>query len=69
VANKLLLRPEEAAERLGIGRSTVFGLLADGRLESVTIGRRRLIRPEALTAFIDKAVQRAAGEGDSARGE
>lgn len=44
---------EDVMERLGIGRSTVFGLLASGELRSVKIGRRRLIPEAALVQFID----------------
>lgn len=52
--NKLLLRPEECAEQLGIGRSKVYQLIASRRLESLTIGRRRLIPHEALLAFVER---------------
>ena len=36
---KLLLTPAEAAEQLGVGRSTLYELLASGELESICIGR------------------------------
>ena len=41
--SRLLLTPERAAERLDVGRTTVYGLLATGELESVRIGRSRRI--------------------------
>lgn len=36
---RLLLKVEEAADRLGIGRSTVYELVASGELRSVKVGR------------------------------
>jgi excisionase family DNA binding protein len=51
---KLLLTPTEAAELLGLGRSTVYELLAAGDLESVQIGRARRIPGAALVAYVDK---------------
>jgi excisionase family DNA binding protein len=38
--------------RLGLGRSTVFALLASGQLRSVKVGRRRLIPEAAIVEFI-----------------
>lgn len=43
---------DDVMARLGVGRSTVFGLLASGRLRSVKIGRRRLVPEQALIDFI-----------------
>jgi excisionase family DNA binding protein len=48
---KLLLTPTEAAARLGVGRTTLYRLLQSGELLSVTIGRCRRIKPEALVAY------------------
>lgn len=42
----------EAAHQLGIGRTTVFALIAAGEIETVTVGRRRLVPAEAITAFV-----------------
>lgn len=50
--HRLAYSPEEAAYRLGIGRSTLFGLLASGDLDSIRVGRRRLVPDEALRRFI-----------------
>ena len=50
----LLYRPEEAALVLGIGRSKVFELLQEGRLQSVQIGRSRRISRRALEAYVDQ---------------
>jgi excisionase family DNA binding protein len=44
---------EEASSILGVGRTTVFGLVASGELESVKVGRRRIIPADALQRFLD----------------
>ncbi len=49
---RLLLRPHEAAELLGLGRSTVYELLASGAIPSITIGRSRRVPLEALRAWV-----------------
>jgi excisionase family DNA binding protein len=41
--NILLLTVEEAARRLGIGRTVCYRLISGGELESVTVGRLRKI--------------------------
>lgn len=38
----------DAAKALGLGRSKVYELIGQGRLETVTIGRRRLVRVSSL---------------------
>jgi len=50
----LLLTVEEAARRLGIGRTTCFGLLASGELESVRVGSLRRIPAEALSSYVTR---------------
>ena len=44
---------ESVMRRLNVGRSTVFELIADGRLRSVKVGRRRLVSESALCEFIE----------------
>lgn len=51
---RLLLRIEEAAERLGIGRSLMYRLVMSGAVESVPLGRLRRIPSECLQDFIDR---------------
>jgi excisionase family DNA binding protein len=43
---------EEAAHLLGIGRTLTFRLVGTGELESIRIGRRRLIPRAAIDAFV-----------------
>ncbi len=44
---------EEAAEALGVSRRTVYIEIGAGRLQSFTIGRRRLISDEALRRYVE----------------
>ena len=48
----LLYTPAETAELLRVCRTTVYGLIRDGELRSVKIGRRRLIPAEGLADYI-----------------
>jgi excisionase family DNA binding protein len=59
--NKLLLTAIEAAEVLGVGRSTVYELIAAGQIESVRIGRSRRIPRAALVAYVAR-LRGAAGD-------
>lgn len=38
----------QAARALGIGRSTIYKLINEGRLETIKIGRRQLIKASSL---------------------
>jgi excisionase family DNA binding protein len=51
-SDRMLLTVEEAAERLGVGRSTMYQLIANGLLETVRVGRLRRIEPDALASYI-----------------
>lgn len=44
----LLCSIPDAAKALGLGRSKLYELIAEQRLETVTIGRRRLVRVESI---------------------
>lgn len=55
IMNAILASIPDAQRALGIGRSTAYRLIADGRLETVKIGRRTLIRVASIRAL--------AGEG------
>lgn len=51
---KLLYSIEEAAKLLSVGKRKVEALVADGEVETVLIGRRRLVPAEALTDYIER---------------
>ncbi len=46
---RLLLRPAEVAESLGIGRSKVYELISSGRLPSIRIGGSLRVPIDKLT--------------------
>ncbi len=62
---KLLLKPMEAAEMLGIGRSRTYEMLAQGELPSIRIGRSVRIPVDALQLWI-REQETGAGISNSA---
>jgi excisionase family DNA binding protein len=48
----VLLRPEEVARMLSIGRTAVFELIRTGELRSVKIGKSRRIPAEAVVEYV-----------------
>ena len=54
MAVQLLLSVEQAAKRLGLGRTVMFGLVKSGEIESVKIGRSRRIPADALVTYVKK---------------
>jgi excisionase family DNA binding protein len=57
---------EDAAQRLGIGRTLMFALVKRGEVESVTIGRLRRIPIDALDNYVN-ALRTAATAGNHMR--
>ena len=55
-----LLTINEVADLLRISRWSVYQLIWSGQLDSLTIGRRRLIRPAAYAVCLDQLDQKAA---------
>lgn len=50
---RVLLRVEEAAKALSIGRTTMYDLIRSGEIETVTIGTRRLVPLKAIERYVD----------------
>lgn len=50
----LLLRVEEAAHRLGIGRTSMYRLVMTGEVESVQIGGLRRIPAPCLEEYVER---------------
>jgi excisionase family DNA binding protein len=46
---------EEARKAIGCGRNLIYDMLADGRLCSITIGRRRFITTASIRRLVDTA--------------
>jgi len=70
--NKLLLKPNEAAEMLGIGRMRIYELVRQNRIPTVRVGMRVRIPTEALREWIRSEVGPPAailqeGEGRNGR--
>ena len=61
--DKLLLRPAEAAEAIGVGRSKVYELLASGELPSIRVGSSIRVPVDALREWI--AAQRTSAPVNS----
>jgi excisionase family DNA binding protein len=53
-ATPFLLTIEEAAERLRIGRTSMYHLVATGAVETVTVGRLRRVPVECLTEYVNR---------------
>jgi excisionase family DNA binding protein len=65
VEQRLMYRPEEAADMLGIGRTRVFALIRSGQLRSVKLGGARLISADALRAFVRDLEQESANQAEA----
>jgi len=49
---KLLISIPEASQAIGHGRSYLYELIGEGRLETVKSGKRRLVVVESLKAYV-----------------
>lgn len=50
----------ETAKTLGVGRTFTYGLIKEGRLETVKLGRRTLVKVDSIRALIESAKSGAA---------
>jgi excisionase family DNA binding protein len=48
----LALSINDTAQTLGIGRTSIYAMIADGRLEAFRLGRRRLVRMESIRRLV-----------------
>jgi excisionase family DNA binding protein len=55
--NKITATVAEAREASGLGRTTIFALLASGELERVKVGRRTLITVASLQNLLSQEGQ------------
>jgi excisionase family DNA binding protein len=42
----------DAAKAIGVGRVTLYKLINEGRIETVCIGRRRLVRVDSIRQLV-----------------
>lgn len=57
---RLLLNMHEVGDALGLNRAQAYKLLQAGEIESVRIGRRRLVPLESLRAYVERLRAEAA---------
>lgn len=53
---RLLLRPAEAFDSIGVSRSVGYALIARGELPAVKIGRSLRVPVRELRAFVDQRI-------------
>lgn len=53
--------PDDAARRLGVGRTKVFELMNSGELRRIKLGRRTLVPDADLVALIERRAERDEG--------
>jgi len=65
--DKLLLRPLEVAEALGIGRSKVYELLAAGALPVIRVGRSVRVPSVAVTRWVERELNKGEAQVSTER--
>ena len=58
----VLITVEQAATQLGIGRTRTYQLVLAGKIQSVKIGRRRLVVRARLEEFVQLLLSEQVGE-------
>lgn len=53
--NPLLLSINETAKALSLGRTSIYALIKEGRLETVKLGRRTAIKVESIRRLVEEA--------------
>ena len=66
--DKLLLKPSEAAELVGLGRSTFYGLVKAGTIPSIRVGRSIRIPLAALRQWVSEQVDSPFSTARTGRG-
>lgn len=49
---QLAVSISDTTHTLGVGRTTVYAMIADGRLDAFKLGRRRLVKAESIRRLI-----------------
>jgi excisionase family DNA binding protein len=58
---KLLLRPTEAADLIGMGRAKTYALIREGALPSVRLGKSLRVPARALAEWVERLAAESAG--------
>ena len=48
---------QDAAKALGLGRTSIYMMIGDGRLESFKVGRRTLIKTASISRFVNAGAE------------
>jgi excisionase family DNA binding protein len=57
IGNPVLVTVEEAAGMLRIGRTTAYELVMSGKLQSVKVGRRRLVVRDGVGRYVNELLR------------
>jgi excisionase family DNA binding protein len=49
----LAISVNDAAKALGLGRTSIYSMIGDGRLETFKLGRRTLIKMASIRRLVD----------------
>lgn len=50
----LAVSVNEAARIIGVGRTSIYSMIRDGRIETLKIGRRTVVKTSSLRRIIDE---------------
>lgn len=62
--NYILLTLDQVAGLLGVSRSTVYRILAEGQLESVRVGGRQRVRSDELNRYLSDSLSPETAKGE-----
>lgn len=51
----LTISVSETSKALGLGRTSIYKLIGEGRLETITVGRRRLVKTASIQRLLEDA--------------
>lgn len=60
--HSLAISVEEAARRLGLGRTTLYALFQQGELRAIRVGHRTLVPTAELRRYVDRLMAEQHGE-------
>ncbi len=63
MTDRLMLRPSEAGDAIGVSRSKAYELIASGKIPSVKVGGCVRVPVAALQAWIDRQLAERAEAG------